>query len=80
MAVCLRHVEALYFKFVHEDDAEEHSGSGKVGAGRANTVVIVVLITPFAGCEAIFHPADARLAGVGNGSSNDFCLSGEDEN
>ena len=65
---------------MYEDDAEEHPGSGKVGAGRANAVVIVVLITPFAGCEATLKPADARLAGIGNGSPNNFCLSGEEEN
>ena len=64
MAVCFRHVEELYFKFVHEDVAKEHSSSGKVGAGRADAVVIVVLISPFTGCEAAFHPADTRLTGI----------------
>ena len=80
MAVCLRHVEASYLNLGHEDDAEEHPGSGKVGAERDNTVVIVLLITPFTGYEATHKPADARLAGIGNGSSNNYCLSGDEEN
>ena len=79
MAVCLRHVEAPYLKPLHEDDAEEHSGSGEIGAGRANTVVVAVFITSFAGCEATLEPADAGCAGVVDGSVNNLSFSGKEE-